>query len=59
MIVCRVIAGRIKNLSSSSSSDASQSQDCYDSAASSDDLEELLVFDPTAVLPCFVVLYRC
>ncbi|KAL5204556.1 hypothetical protein ABZP36_009427 [Zizania latifolia] len=58
MLVCRVVAGRVNKFSSSTSSDE---LDC-DSVTScsqgvTSDLDELLVFSPTAILPCFVVIY--
>ncbi|KAG6508941.1 hypothetical protein ZIOFF_034323 [Zingiber officinale] len=49
MLVSRVIAGRVKQ--SQSDDDGGE----YDSVSSSD---ELSVFSPSAILPCFVVLYR-
>lgn len=58
MLVCRVIAGRVNR---------SQDQDefgygGFDSVAGEagvySNLDELLVFNPKSVLPCFVVLYK-
>lgn len=49
MLVSRVIAGRVKQ----SQSDDDDGEE-YDSVSSSD---ELFVFSPSAILPCFVVLY--
>ncbi|WOL11860.1 hypothetical protein Cni_G20624 [Canna indica] len=53
MLVCRVIAGRVK-----------RSQDTLDefdsvsgSAGTYSSLDELFVFSPKAILPCFVVIY--
>ncbi|XP_040378077.1 uncharacterized protein LOC102703476 [Oryza brachyantha] len=67
MLVCRVVAGRVGRgaadekvaydsmvpplLPTSSSSSAA--------AARGDDDVELLVFNPRAVLPCFVIIYSC
>ena len=62
MIVCRVIAGRVKKMGLSSSQDGNIPS-VYDSvsgeATQFTDLEELLVFNSRAVLPCFIVLYNC
>ncbi|KAK8916236.1 hypothetical protein KSP39_PZI022824 [Platanthera zijinensis] len=60
MLVCRVIAGRIRV------TDDSQAGGCgygsgydYDSVgAAGTNLEELFVANPRAILPCFVVIYR-
>eukprot|EP00250_Pteridium_aquilinum_P016755 c23279_g1_i2 orf=443-1792(-) len=61
MLVCRVIAGRVKKTGYESSQDGPISG--YDSVAGEaglyTDLEELLVFNNRAVLPCFVVVYSC
>ncbi|RWW85985.1 hypothetical protein BHE74_00005298 [Ensete ventricosum] len=54
MLVCRVIAGRVKK-----SRDATEEYDSVAGpAATHSNLDELFVFDPNAILPCFVVLYR-
>lgn len=54
MLVCRVIAGRVKK-----SQEASGEE--YDSIAGAagaySTMEELHVFNPRAILPCFVVIY--
>ncbi|CAL9109502.1 unnamed protein product [Musa textilis] len=62
MLVCRVIAGRVKRKQDDSSEE-------YDSVAGIgigigigtagiySNLDELFVFDPKAILPCFVVIY--
>ncbi|XP_065021877.1 uncharacterized protein LOC135581643 isoform X3 [Musa acuminata AAA Group] len=54
MLVCRVIAGRVKR--------KQDDLEEYDSAAGMagiySNLDELFVFDPKAILPCFVVIYR-
>lgn len=54
MLVCRVIAGRVKKSSEGSMED-------YDSLAGAagmySNLDELYVFSPKAILPCFVVIY--
>lgn len=61
MLVCRVIAGRVKKTGYESSQDGPVSG--YDSVAGEaglyTDLEELLVLNNRAVLPCFVVIYSC
>ncbi|XP_037424356.1 uncharacterized protein LOC119289012 [Triticum dicoccoides] len=54
MLVCRVVAGRVKKLVNSSNS--SEESGC-DSVSSCSDLDELSVFNPLAILPCFVVMY--
>ncbi|XP_007018982.2 PREDICTED: uncharacterized protein LOC18592281 [Theobroma cacao] len=55
MLVCRVIAGRVKK------SMEGCMEDC-DSVAGAvgvySNLDELYVFNPKAILPCFVVIYR-
>ncbi|KAL1543872.1 hypothetical protein AAHA92_20791 [Salvia divinorum] len=55
MLVCRVIAGRIKKNPEGNVED-------YDSVAGAvgvySNLDELYVFNPKAILPCFVVIYR-
>ncbi|WOL18534.1 hypothetical protein Cni_G27331 [Canna indica] len=54
MLVCRVIAGRVKR----KQDDVEE----YDSVAGAtgiySNLDELFVFNPRAILPCFVVIYR-
>ncbi|XVF39405.1 hypothetical protein PTKIN_Ptkin01aG0032200 [Pterospermum kingtungense] len=55
MLVCRVIAGRVKKTMEGGVED-------YDSVAGAvgaySNLDELYVFNPMAILPCFVVIYR-
>ncbi|CAN1323045.1 hypothetical protein LINPERPRIM_LOCUS32608 [Linum perenne] len=56
MLVCRVIAGRVKRGSAAGGG-------AYDSVAGcegvySNYLEELFVYNPKAILPCFVVIYK-
>ncbi|KAE8712627.1 hexokinase-2 [Hibiscus syriacus] len=69
MLVCRVIAGRVKRvaddappLEEDNSSSFSVSTGSYDSIAAYtvvySNLEELVVFNPRAILPCFVVIYK-
>ncbi|CAL9109338.1 C2H2 zinc finger protein [Musa troglodytarum] len=59
MLVCRVIAGRVRL-----PADDPVAADAYDSVAVGDGgesyghVEELLVANPRAILPCFVVIYR-
>ncbi|KAG9444021.1 hypothetical protein H6P81_015361 [Aristolochia fimbriata] len=54
MLVCRVIAGRVKK--------SQDSTEDFDSVANPagiySTLDELCVFNPKAILPCFVVVYR-
>ncbi|EXC00976.1 hypothetical protein L484_016042 [Morus notabilis] len=64
MLVCRVIAGRVKRVAD----DAAPEEDSVSLASSYDsvagyagiysNLEELTVFNPRAILPCFVVIYK-
>lgn len=55
MLVCRVIAGRVKKSMEGTVEE-------YDSVAGAvglySNLDELYVFNPKAILPCFVVIYR-
>ncbi|KAF8411811.1 hypothetical protein HHK36_004370 [Tetracentron sinense] len=55
MLVCRVIAGRVKKNHEGSAEE-------FDSVAGPtgiySNLDELFVFNPKAILPCFVVIYR-
>lgn len=55
MLVCRVIAGRVKKNTEGNMED-------YDSVAGDvgvySNLDELYVFNPKAILPCFVVIYE-
>ncbi|XP_077221439.1 C2H2-like zinc finger protein [Tasmannia lanceolata] len=61
MLVCRVIAGRVRRGSESTEVETEEGG-MYDSVAGRagtySDLEELVVFNPRAILPCFVVIYR-
>ncbi|KAL6658406.1 hypothetical protein ACP70R_003992 [Stipagrostis hirtigluma subsp. patula] len=60
MLVCRVVAGRVKKASGTNCSGECAS-DCDSVSPSSEgvysDLDELFVFNPRAILPCFVVIY--
>ncbi|GMJ07013.1 hypothetical protein like AT1G75710 [Hibiscus trionum] len=72
MLVCRVIAGRVKRVmddapsleedNNSNGGGVSISASSYDSVAAYagvySNLEELVVFNPRAILPCFVVIYK-
>ncbi|KAB5568147.1 hypothetical protein DKX38_001940 [Salix brachista] len=66
MLVCRVIAGRVKRVAEDAQppeeDGASAAVGSYDSVAGCggiySDLEELSVFNPRAILPCFVVIYQ-
>ncbi|KAK7280741.1 hypothetical protein RJT34_25808 [Clitoria ternatea] len=63
MLVCRVIAGRVKRVAEDAPSDEDHvSVASYDSVAGYagiySNLEELVVFNPRAILPCFVVIYK-
>ncbi|PWA34281.1 zinc finger, C2H2, Poly(ADP-ribose) polymerase, catalytic domain protein [Artemisia annua] len=59
MLVCRVIAGKVKRVEGH----APPVEDgCYDSVSgfsgSYSGIEELFVYNPRAILPCFVVIYK-
>jgi hypothetical protein len=71
MLVCRVIAGRVKrpkeeeqaaSVEAAADAEGEEEEEEYDSVAGSagvySNLEELLVFNPRAILPCFVVVYK-
>ncbi|KAK2442264.1 hypothetical protein P8452_20886 [Trifolium repens] len=59
MLVCRVIAGRVKKNMEGSSNGVEEcdSVSAGDAGAYSN-LDELYVYNPRAILPCFVVIYR-
>ncbi|XP_076951937.1 uncharacterized protein LOC143625503 [Bidens hawaiensis] len=54
MLVCRVIAGRVRKRDEFDSGYSGQVG--YDSVSGENG--ELLVFDPCAVLPCFLIIYK-
>ncbi|XP_058754222.1 uncharacterized protein LOC131627385 isoform X2 [Vicia villosa] len=59
MLVCRVIAGRVKK----NMEGGSNGMEEYDSVSAGDvgaysNLDELYVYNHRAILPCFVVIYR-
>ncbi|PKI38465.1 hypothetical protein CRG98_041164 [Punica granatum] len=64
MMVCRVIAGRVKR--NNNVIEGQEIEDQYDSVGGGSDntvglfssLDELFVFNPRAILPCFVVIYH-
>lgn len=68
MLVCRVIAGKVRRVADDTAAAAAEEESvsaaaaCYDSVAGSagvySNLEDLLVFNPRAILPCFVVIYK-
>ncbi|RVW42577.1 hypothetical protein CK203_085383 [Vitis vinifera] len=63
MLVCRVIAGRVKRMADDAPPDEDgASAGSYDSVAGYSgiysNLEDLFVFNPRAILPCFVVIYK-
>lgn len=63
MLVCRVIAGRVRHMADDAPpGEDSLSGGSYDSVAGYagvySNLEELYVFNPRAILPCFVVIYK-
>ncbi|KAL8211489.1 hypothetical protein R6Q57_005926 [Mikania cordata] len=59
MLVCRVIAGKVKHVAENV---PPEEDGLYDSVAGFaglySTLEELYVFNPRAILPCFVVIYK-
>ncbi|CAN8320926.1 unnamed protein product [Cochlearia groenlandica] len=61
MLVCRVIAGRVRRVDSDAPDDES-GYGTYDSVAGVGgvytSLDDLAVFNPKAILPCFVVIYK-
>ncbi|KAF2616802.1 hypothetical protein F2Q68_00038795 [Brassica cretica] len=61
MLVCRVIAGRVRRVQSDAQEDENGSGS-YDSVAGPagvyTNLDDLVVFYPKAILPCFVVIYK-
>lgn len=63
MLVCRVIAGRVRRVAEDTpAGEGASSTGGYDSVAGFagvySNLEELYVFNPRAILPCFVVIYK-
>lgn len=67
MLVCRVIAGRVKRVAAEDAAvdedgAASVTAGSFDSVAGNvgmySNLEELHVFNPRAILSCFVVIYK-
>ncbi|CAM0953759.1 unnamed protein product [Alopecurus aequalis] len=66
MLVCRVIAGRVKRAAPCQGTTEENEEDAahqeYDSVAGTagvySSLDELEVFNPRAILPCFVVVYK-
>ncbi|OVA04904.1 zinc finger protein [Macleaya cordata] len=63
MLVCRVIAGRVKRIADDApTEEESVLTGTYDSVAGYEglfaNLEDLTVFNPRAILPCFVVIYK-
>ncbi|MED6132460.1 hypothetical protein PIB30_019256 [Stylosanthes scabra] len=66
MLVCRVIAGRVRRVAEEAAPEedgvSASGSGGYDSVAGCagiySSLEELVVFNPRAILPCFVVVYK-
>lgn len=54
-MVCRVIAGRVKEAAAEEEEEMGGFDSLADDGAN---LEELFVGNPKAILPCFVVIYR-
>lgn len=61
MLVCRVIAGRVKpRMAEEVTTSANGSYDSLAGCAGNySSVEELYVFSSRAILPCFVVVYNC
>ncbi|KAK9059906.1 hypothetical protein SSX86_020610 [Deinandra increscens subsp. villosa] len=61
MLVCRVIAGKVKRVEGDAPPEEEEDGG-YDSVAgypgSYSNIEELYVYSPRAILPCFVVIYK-
>ncbi|KAL9681393.1 hypothetical protein QQ045_013176 [Rhodiola kirilowii] len=61
MIVCRVVAGRVRREGVGDVAEEGGAGSGFDSIAGRagiySDLEELTIFNPRAILPCFVVIY--
>lgn len=61
MLLCRVVAGRVKKANGEKCSEDSANFDSVSLSPSTEgvysDLDELFVFNPRAILPCFVVIY--
>lgn len=59
MLVCRVVAGRVKKACDTKSSEEYDVDSVSPSSETTvySDLDELFVFNPRAILPCFVVIY--
>lgn len=59
MLVCRVIAGKVRRVAENA---PPEEEGPYDSVAGYSglysNLEELYVYNPRAILPCFVVIYK-
>lgn len=58
MLVCRVIAGRVGDACDESGVGVGGGYDSVACKDGSDNLEELVVTNPRAILPCFVVVYN-
>lgn len=58
MLVCRVIAGRVQKSQDPDDFIAGGFDSIAGQAGLYSNLEELLVYNPRAVLPCFVVIYQ-
>ncbi|XP_022976330.1 uncharacterized protein LOC111476763 [Cucurbita maxima] len=68
MLVCRVIAGRVKRMAEDGAGTTTTEEENMSAAGSYDsvsrhsgmysNLEELIIFNPKAILPCFVVIYE-
>ncbi|KAH1057506.1 hypothetical protein J1N35_035571 [Gossypium stocksii] len=58
MLVCRVIAGRVKKNMEGSLEDYDSVTVAGGDVGAYSNLDELYVFNPKAILPCFVVIYR-
>ncbi|KAJ0725327.1 putative transcription factor C2H2 family [Helianthus annuus] len=59
MLVCRVIAGKVKRVEDNAPVDDGGAYDSISGHPGSySNIEELYVYNPRAILPCFVVIYK-
>ncbi|KAF6147682.1 hypothetical protein GIB67_003013 [Kingdonia uniflora] len=58
MLVCRVIAGRVKRTHDTSLDSLEEFDSIAGPSEVYSDLDELFVSNPKAILPCFVVIYK-
>lgn len=58
MLVCRVIAGKVRKSEDAVDRMGTDSVGCRYDSIGSENLEDLFVTNPRAILPCFVVIYQ-